>query len=171
MQINLAFGWSSQPLPGTYATQVQIRRFLPRLERDFNRVLEIGRASFPDERWDDSGVNRLNSSRFGHSFVAEERYLIKGFMFCSIKDGVVDLLKLAVDPQFRRQGIGTRMINDLVVRFPQLEIRKIIANVLEGDLGAHIFLSKRGFAAKGIIKEGQIWKGRDLYTFELPVSC
>jgi ribosomal protein S18 acetylase RimI-like enzyme len=163
-------GQTERPDGAPNRSQVQVRRFIPRIERDLNSVLEIGRAAFPEEGWNKSLVNDLNSARFGHAFVAEERYIIKGFMFCVIKDGVVDLLKLAVDSQFRKQGIGTRMINDLVVGLRQLRISKIIARVAEGDLGAQIFLSKRGFEANNILKEGRTWKGRDLYQFELAVS-
>ncbi len=163
-------GQTERPDGAPNRSQVQVRRFIPGIEREFNRVLEIVRAAFPEEGWNRSFVNDLNSARFGHAFVAEERYIIKGFMFCVIKDGVVDLLKLAVDSKFRRQGIGSRMINDLVVGLPQLRISKIIARVAESEQGAQIFLSRRGFDFKNTIREGRIWKGRDLYQFELAVS-
>jgi GNAT superfamily N-acetyltransferase len=149
---------------------VQIRRFLAGRPGEFDRVVEIGRGAFPEEGWDNGVPPELAGGLFKHAFVAEEKFIIKGFIFVSVKEEVAEILKFAVDPNYRSNGIASRMISGLSVGLPMLKIKRIFSDVGEDKEAAHLLLSRLGFRAIGVIKEQGRWEGRDRYRFEKLVT-
>lgn len=81
-------------------------------------------------------------------YVADGRPV--AFISWNNKEGELLILKLAVTPSFRRQGIGTTLINSVLSR------QMVTACVIfEEDLGGQLMLKKNGFLyTKTVHKDG-----------------
>ena len=78
---------------------------------------------------------------------------IVGFMIYELNKGWLELLNFAVDPQFRRRGVGTQMVERLVDKLGQQRRTDITALVRENNLGAQLFFRSCGFKATEVVPD------------------
>ena len=71
-----------------------------------------------------------------------------GFLICSRYDTVWHIMNVAVDPERRREGIATAMMNDLLRRIDGTDARFTL-EVRESNAGAIELYERFGFAAAG----------------------
>ena len=87
----------------------------------------------------------LTASDFGHNdeiLVYEENGLILGFICYSRMYETVDILYIVVDPGYRRKGIATKLIDELI----KIEgIEHLMLEVSEENTGAIDFYKHLGF--------------------------
>ncbi len=80
--------------------------------------------------------------------VAEDEQKVKGFIIYHQDKTKLELLNLGVHPDYRRQGIGTFMINHLK-KSRLIERRKVFeAYIRESNLVGQLFLNKNGFVTE-----------------------
>ncbi|MBC7219245.1 MAG: GNAT family N-acetyltransferase, partial [Hadesarchaea archaeon] len=53
------------------------------------------------------------------------------------------------DPAFRRQGIGTLLMKEIIDRFKKKEVKTVRLEVRKSNLGAQLFYKKLGFLERG----------------------
>lgn len=152
---------------------MKIREIKP---RDFSRVLEIARLSFPDEleRWQFNTVRawilfgfyglRLFFQKFRKTpgfkfYVAETNQKVVAGTVAQWQRGFVYLTAVMVHPEFRRQGIGRRIVTHAVHEAFQLGAKKVVLHVRSDNLPALRLYQSLGFRPfeERII---MVWEGK-----------
>ena len=110
------------------------------INRDFPEIVGIENESF-EFPWREEDFIRLLRRRDCVGVVAETNDHIAGYMLYERNEGCIDLLSLAVDPKFRRAGVGTELIAKLShSRHPVLAV-----SVRDSNLSAHLFFRSLRF--------------------------
>jgi len=124
-----------------------IRRFSV---SDLNRILEIERQSFPKSPYDWATFVNLQWL-YPETFwvyvekAADMEEKVLAYILFSW-DG--HLISMAVDPEYRRQGIGKKFL-ERILTFPS--IKKVRAEVRRSNKGAQAFYSRMGFQTVGMV--------------------
>ncbi len=83
--------------------------FRPMLEADLDRVVEIEKASMPSP-WSKELFDEELKRGAAHYFVAEEDGQVAGYMGYWEAPEEAHIINLAVAPEFRKRGVGQRMM-------------------------------------------------------------
>jgi len=76
----------------------------------------------------------------------------------------LDLLRLAVCPTFRRQGVGTALVDKLKSKITSQRRRLLTVDVPETNLPAHLFLAAQGLRATAVVPD--FYGDADAYRFQ-----
>ena len=131
------------------------------IRRDMAEVVDIEHRAFPYP-WTEEDFIKALRERNVIGQVAEVEDKVVGYMIYELRKGRIQLLNLAVDIDYRRQGIGTQLLNMHVKRNREAKNqhkRKIVTAVCEMNLDAQKWLASRGFRALCILRE--YWRGSD----------
>jgi len=113
-------------------TKIKIRKFLP---IDLDRVMEITKISFP-QPWPRNEFEKY----FEDSFVAEENGKVVGFIIGKILKGMGIIKLVAVDPNYRGQGIGKMLVEFILNYFKERGIKGTLARVrIKNEVGINFF--------------------------------
>jgi len=119
------------------------------IRRDMPQVLAIERRVYLDP-WTERDFIAAIQQQDHIGMVAEIGELPAGFMVYAMRKKHIEIVNLAVDPAYQRQGIGSRMVARIIGK-PSRNRREIQANVRERNLAAQLFLREIGFRAERII--------------------
>lgn len=72
---------------------------------------------------------------------------------------------MAVHPKFRRQQIGSQMVNKLISKLSQQRRKEIVLEVRERNLAAQLFFKRCGFWSTGVIRGHYDDTDEDDYQF------
>lgn len=97
------------------------------------------------------------------ALVAECDTLIVGYILTGWKGGWVRVLSCAVAADYRRRGIGARMIAPLVQARVDGQYKGLLVKVSERNLAAQLFFRSCGFTAARIL-HGCLFDGGDVYV-------
>lgn len=116
---------------------------------DIPRIVQVENSCFPIP-WPDSLFKaHLNNPGF---VVYKKEAEVLGYAIIGDSKGRAHLQNIAVDPDFRRQGIGTKLLEwctDLVKLYGYHEI---ILEVREKNPASQAFYIDRGFEIKGVVE-------------------
>lgn len=129
---------------------------------DLDEILKIERQSY-DDPWDENTFRYFLKFPGSGSLVAESDGNIVAFLLFEIQDSYVNLVSVAVNPEFRRKKFGTLLIKELKTSC-LAGCNRIYCTVSDKNLGAHLFLSKFGFKAIATRKDFYD-SGHDAYEF------
>jgi len=122
-----------------------IRDFAPSDLESVRKLLLSTREAAP---W--SSDDFLLASERGLSLrVAEEEGAVCGLMVFRIVADEAEILNLAVDASRRRQGTGSRLIEDVVAACQAAGVRKIFLEVRDSNEAGRKFYSRMGFMEAG----------------------
>lgn len=121
------------------------------IRRDMTSVLAIEEQSF-EFPWTEDEFIRCLRQRDCIGMVAERNEEVAGFMIYELHKNRIHILSFAVHPDFRRQSVGTAMIEKLVSKLAYQRRNRIVLEVRETNLAAQLFFRKRGFRATGVLK-------------------
>jgi len=130
-------------------TQVHIRWMV---REDTPAVLNIEAASF-ENPWSEETLIRTLRNREVIGMVAELADEVVGVMIYELHKNRLHLIKFAVAPQARRQGIGSTMIENLVSKLSHDRRNRIMLEVSESNLAALLFFKSQGFRAIKILRD------------------
>ena len=121
-----------------------IRRHMP-------EVNEIEQKSnrFP---WSEEDFIRCLRQRNCIGMVAEHADRVVGYMIYELHKKRLHLLKFAVHPDFRRQGVGRQMMKKLIDKLAPQRRTGVTLEVPESNLPAQLFLKEMGFEAFNLLK-------------------
>ena len=139
------------------------------IRRDLDRVLQIERASFRNP-WTE---NELVADLRGKStvgIVVEIRDALAAFAIYDLAPAGILLLKLAVDPAYRKRGVGRRILCHLIRKLNGRR-RTLRAYVSERNLGAQLFFQRCGFLATSIERGTYGEPDHDAYVMDLTVAA
>ena len=123
------------------------------VKKDISKMLDIERKS-SDNPWTEDIFHQYLTERTSIMMVAHpenEHNEIIGFMVYELRKGKINLVSLAVDPNLRREGIGSIMIHKLKSKLSENRRKEIIFNIRESNLEGQLFLKNQGFKATGKI--------------------
>ena len=125
-------------------------RILPLSRDNLEAMLAIERASF-DEPWSRAQLARefdLDHSRRIGAFLTEGRRLA-GYLIAWRLRGEVQVLNLAVDPGYRRRGIGRILLEDLLSRADAAQWGPVWLEVRPSNGPAWALYQSAGFELTG----------------------
>jgi ribosomal-protein-alanine N-acetyltransferase len=129
---------------------------------DFAELLEIEAQAFPKSRYDLGQLWSLHV-QYPDTFFLEQSDGIDGYIVFS-PDG--HILSMAVKPQLRRMGIGTRLVEEAVAHCAG---KPLFLEVRVGNAGAQEFYLTLGFRMTGR-KKGYYQDGEDALIMERPAA-
>ncbi len=124
------------------------------IKRDMAEVMEIDRLSHPlDEQWDEQAFLAELRQRNVIGMVAEQGDAVVGYFSYSLHKSHVQLIRMAVAPNYRRDGIGTRMMDKLASKLHSHKRNRLRVDVGDDNYGAHYFLKACGLEGRVFDKE------------------
>ena len=139
------------------------------IRRDLDRVLAIERASFAAP-WNIGDFYAVLKHRTVAGIVAEAAMsgLVVGYAVFDLRPDRIELINLAVAPDYRLRWIGKQLVRRLSDR---LRGRRnlIRARVSERNLGAQLFFRDQGFVATGIEREPYGEPDHDAYVMDFTI--
>lgn len=94
-----------------------------------------------------------------------------GFALCAFERKHIEVLDLAVRPNWRRQGVGCRLVRTLAEKLDVGKREALLATVRETALDAQLFLRAAGFRATHIHREHYSDTGESGYVMRLGVGA
>ena len=116
---------------------------------DVKRILEIEMESFKDPYPASILIDIYN---LGAGFlVAQQDNIVVGYIIFWIRyEDEGHIISIAVDKDYRRNGIGAELVNYAIDIFKKCNIKEIKLEVRVGNRGAMEFYTKLGFKEKEI---------------------
>ena len=68
-----------------------------------------------------------------------------GYLIAMLAGDTADILNIGIDPDFKRQGYGTALLNHLIEEFRKRNIGEILLEVRTGNKSVIHFYKKQGF--------------------------
>ena len=84
--------------------------------------------------------------------VAKRDCEVQAFALYELQRHSFELLNIAVDPKYRRSGIGSYIVSKLIGKLSTTRRRSITAVVRESNLPAQLFLRAVGFRAVEVLR-------------------
>ena len=131
---------------------------------DHSDILSLDRLVYPEHPLTDSHLSRLLSSPGGVGCVARSADTGHLFAYSIVQMSLfgIEILSFVVSPDWRRRGIGRRMIDELRMHMNATRYMLRVA-VSEQSLESHLFLRANGLRCVKILKHES---GQVLYQFE-----
>lgn len=145
----------------TVMTAVHIRWMI---RRDLPEVLAIEAASF-EFPWSEEDFVQSQRQRNSIGMVVEHDERVVGFMIYELDKARIHLVNLAVAPDMRRKGVGAFMVGALKLKLSTQRRKRIVLEVREANLGAHLFFRRQGFRATAILRHFFDDTPEDAYQF------
>ncbi len=140
------------------------------IRRDMNEVLRIEGASFEFPWTEDDFVNCLRQ-RNCIGMVAEHDERAIGFMIYELHKSRLHVINFAVDPRYRRRGVGTQMLQKLVGKLSHQRRCSILLEVRETNLQAQLFFRENLFRAVSVIRDFYDDTTEDAYLMQYSHSA
>jgi ribosomal-protein-alanine N-acetyltransferase len=142
------------------------------IRRDMPAVLAIEKASFEFPWFEEDFVRSLrqrNCLGMVATLSSTTRIYdhVIGYMLYDLNKSHIHLLNFAVDPDCRRNGVGTKMIEKLVGKLSKSRRSRIILEVRESNLDAQLFFREHGFRAVSVLRGYYDDTAEDAYVMEL----
>lgn len=140
------------------ATEITIRNLAP---EDVRTIFEIGLVTFDwlseSVFWSERVANWYCENSRVVSFVAESDRVIVGFILCFATNSTGCVEWVAVDEQFRRQGIASRLVHRALAALRVLGVKKVITIAREDGQANQLF-RQLGFYDYELRKVGMIFE-------------
>lgn len=133
---------------------------------DYSAVVAVDVACHPpdlsiDAKWLSKVSRRLTQV----GILAEHKGQVIGYCMYELCSYELRLMRLAVLPEARRQGFGTRLVAAVISRL-SAKRRRLVAVVEERNLPAQLFLKRLGLRCVAVERDADLLNGGDLYRFE-----
>lgn len=151
----------------TTKAQVQIRWLI---RRDMAEVLEIERHSF-EFAWTEEDFLCSLRQRNCIGMIAESAGEILGFMVYELHKDNLKIANFAVHQSFRRQGVGTAMVNRLVDKLSQQRRKRIVLELRETNMQAALFFRSQRFVAYAVLRGFYEDTGEDAYSMRFSLNA
>lgn len=135
-----------------------IRRDMPEVER-----IELESFEFP---WLEEDFIRCLRQRNCIGMVCEHEEQVVGFMIYELHKTRLHVLNFAVASNFRRLGIGERMIEKLASKLSDERRTRILLEIRETNLPAQLFFKACGFRAVAVLRDFYEDTTEDAYVMQ-----
>ena len=117
-------------------------------EDHLEQIAEIEQQCFSDP-WSLRSITSELSNPLSLWVVAEENGKVAGYVGSQSVLGEADMMNLAVAPSFRRQGIGRKLVQELVRRLNEKGNHILVLEVRASNEPAILLYEELGFAQVG----------------------
>lgn len=135
------------------------------IRRDMSEVRNIEANSF-EFPWSEDEFIRCLRQRNCIGMVCEYDEQVVGFMIYELHKTRLHIINLAVDPDFRRRGIGCQMTDKLISKLSRQRRDKILLEVRETNLAAQLFFKQTGFIAVSVLRDFYEDSTEDAYLMQ-----
>lgn len=136
------------------------------IRRDLPSVLSIEEASF-EFPWKGDDFIRALRQRNCIGMVAELGDEVVAYMIYELHKNRIHLLSLAVDPGYRRRGIGTAMVQKLVSKLEYQRRNRVLLEIRETNLSGQLFFKAMGFKAINVLPQFYEQSEEDAYLMQV----
>jgi [ribosomal protein S18]-alanine N-acetyltransferase len=136
------------------------------VRRDMDEVLAIERLGFGKDSWTDDDFTKCLRERNNIGLVAEYGEQVVGFIVYSLHKTKLDILNVAVHPDFQRQGVGRQLLQKLQGKLSPQRRTRLTTAIRETNLSAQLWMKDCGFTCVQISKEMYDDTTEDAYLFE-----
>jgi ribosomal-protein-alanine N-acetyltransferase len=154
----------SSQLPSAEVRRPKTRKELavePRymIPRDVAEVLAIDAVSF-DRPWSSEDLLKALRPRNVLGNVLDIDSEIRGYLLWEMRKSTLQILRLAVHPNSRHQGVGRLFVEKLIGKLsgPSSTRSRVIVDVPEESLDAQVFFRALGFRAVSISEDGRSYR-------------
>lgn len=127
-------------------------------------VMEIDRACFPEPWSEKSFVDEMENDNTAYFVAKEDRVLGYAGIWCVFENA--DITNIAVSPDFRRQGVGEKLLLALVTEAKLRGADNIRLEVRANNTAAIMLYEKCGFSKIGVRKKYYSDNGEDALIME-----
>lgn len=127
-------------------------------------VMEIDRACFPEPWSEKSFVDEMENDNTAYFVAKEDRILGYAGIWCVFENA--DITNIAVSPDFRRQGVGEKLLLALVTEAKIRGADNIRLEVRANNTAAIMLYEKCGFSKIGVRKKYYSDNGEDALIME-----
>lgn len=120
------------------------------IRRDMPEVLDIERQSF-EFPWTEQDFLNYLRQRNVIGMVAECNHRIIGFMVYELHKRILNIINFAVDPEFRREGVGSMMVEKLIDKLSQQRRQQLTLTIRLGNSEGQTFFRKCGFVPEEVL--------------------
>ncbi len=135
------------------------------IRRDMPEVLTAETSSF-EFPWSEEDFIRCLRQRNCIGMVAEYDEQVVGFMIYELHKNRLHILNFAVNPEFRRRGVGEQMVGKLISKLSHQRRNRIMLEVRETNLAAQLFFRQAGFRAVSVLRDFYDDTIEDAYLME-----
>jgi ribosomal-protein-alanine N-acetyltransferase len=135
------------------------------IRRDMPEVLQTEQQSF-EYAWTEEDFLRCLRQRNCIGMVAEQGEKVVGFMIYELHKAKLHILNFAVNPSWRRNGVGCQMVAKLISKLSSHRRTRITLEVRETNLPAQLFFSKQGFRAVRVLRGYYEDSGEDAFVMQ-----
>lgn len=128
------------------AAELRVRRMV---ESDLDRVVEIERDSFPTPWTREHFLVELRAHRYAFDVVLEQRRRLIGYACCWIVDDELRINNIAIAPEQRGRGLGTRLLRWVLLAAVSRGCREATLEVRPGNHAAVSLYRRHGFVETG----------------------
>lgn len=114
-------------------------------------VFEVSKLSLA-EAWNIESIEKELSNKLAKYFVALDENKVIGFLGMWVVFDEGDITNIAVHPEYRKQGIGNLLMDNLITLCKENNINSLTLEVRQSNLPAQNLYKKHGFKEEGIRK-------------------
>lgn len=135
---------------------------------DIAAVLDIERASFTTPWPPEAFQQELRHNRLARYTVARQGNAVVGYAGVWLMVDEAHVTTFAVHPDWRRQGIGRRLLLALLIMAEELHAARMTLEVRVSNLAAHGLYAAHGFTIAGRRERYYTDDGEDAYIMTTP---
>jgi len=135
------------------------------IRRDMPEVLAAENSSF-EYAWTEEDFLRCLRQRNCIGMVAEHGEKVVGFMIYELHKNKLHILNFAVNPAWRRLGVGAQMVAKLISKLSSHRRTRITLEVRETNLAAQLFFRSQGFRAVRVLRSYYDDSGEDAFLMQ-----
>src|SRR5437868_10610412 len=121
------------------------------IRRDMPEVINIEQQSF-EYAWTEEDFLRCLRQRNCIGMVAEQSEKVVGFMIYELHKAKLHILNFAVNPSWRRSGVGAQMVAKLISKLSSHRRTRITLEVRTTNRGAQLFFRAQTFRAVRVLR-------------------
>lgn len=120
-------------------------------EEDVEKVAELEKGIFSDA-WSERALRETLEQKQTILLTAFDDKKLIGYiiLYYVLEEG--EIARIAVSPEYRRQGVGARMLLEMENLCEDNGISKLLLEVRESNVSAYSFYEEHGFVKDGIRK-------------------
>jgi len=137
---------------------------------DLEGILNIERGSFEFPWSERMFINQLQLKNIAAVLVAEADSTVVGYAIVWFENHDSHILNIAVSPDFRKRGVGNRIVDEVVKRSREKNCRRLYLEVRRRNRRARDFYLGRGFTVKKMVEGYYQENGEDALVLELSLD-
>lgn len=111
---------------------------------EMKQIAEIEAACFSDA-WSEKMLEETFEYEYNHLLIEKRNGKVAGYVIYSDVQGEAELLRIAVDKRFRRQGIAASLMKDMLEEITESGAEKVMLEVRAHNIAAVKLYKSFGF--------------------------